>query len=142
LQSLIAPHVNMSYLRRPKKYLRRHFAASAVGLGFVEQDGLARRIQEQSTFPIAWPCVPRAFHAGFFGARGGWQAFRRPSGVGESIRERVQLLADTIYNADAMRNVIASPEFIDSCLPCSLELPAWKALDRIDVPPPAAVRGS
>jgi hypothetical protein len=142
LQGLIAPHVNMTYLRRPKKYLRRHFAASTVGLGFVEQDGLARRIQEQSTLPIAWPCVPRAFHAGFFGARGGWQAFRHPGGVGESIRDRVQRLADTIYSADAMRNAIEDAEFIDSCLPCDLELPAWKVLKRIEVPPAAAARAS
>jgi hypothetical protein len=142
LRSMIAPHVNMSYLRRPKKYLRRHFPASTVGLGFVEQDGLARRIQEQSTSPIAWPCVPRAFHSGFFGARGGWQNFIRPGGMGESIEDRVQLLADTIYSPDAMRNAVQSPEYIDSCLPCNLELPAWQGLDRIDVPPPAAARAS
>jgi hypothetical protein len=139
VQSMIAPHVNMGYLRRPKKYLRRQFPASAVGLGFVEQDGLVRRIQERSQRPIAWPCVPRAFHAGFFGARGGWQNFHPPSHLGSSIWERVQLLADTIYSPDAVRNAAQSAQCIDDCLPCNLDLPAWRGVDRIDVPAPTAV---
>jgi hypothetical protein len=139
LRSLVAPHVNLTYLRRPKKYVRRHFPASAVGLGLVEQGGLARRVQERSTFPIAWSCVPRAFHSGFFGARGSGQNFTRPSGIGESIQNRLQLSTDTIYSPDAMRNAVASPEFVD---PCNLELLAWKLLDRIYVPLPAAALAS
>jgi hypothetical protein len=144
LRSLVAPHVNMAYLRRPKKYIRRHFPASSIGLGYVEQDGLIRRIQEQSPLPIAWPCVPRAFHSGFFGARGGWHNFSHPAGAAESFRDRVQLLTDTIYSADAMRKAVVRnsgerAEFIDSCMPCSLEPPNWKILHRIDVPLPAMV---
>jgi len=147
LQSLIAPHVNMAYLRRPKRYIRRQFPASSIGLGFVEQDGLIRRIQEQSPLPIAWPCVPRAFHSGFFGARGGWHNFTQPGGAGQSIGDRVQLLTDPIFSSDAMRRAVVRnsgerPEFIDSCMPCSLELPAWKVLHRIVVPPPATVPAS
>jgi hypothetical protein len=141
LQSLVAPHVNMAYLRAPKKYIRRNFPASTIGLGYVEQDGLIRRIQERSPLPIAWPCVPRAFHSGFFGARGGWHNFTHPAGAGQSIEQRVQLLTDTIYDADAMlkavvRNSGERAEFIASCLPCSLTPPAWNVLHRIDVPPP------
>jgi len=144
LQSLVAPHVNMAYLRQPKKYIRRNFPASTIGLGYVEQDGLIRRIQERSALPIAWPCVPRAFHSGFFGARGGWHNFSHPAGAAESFRDRVQLLTDTIYSADAMRKAVVRnsgerAEFIDSCMPCSLEPPNWKILHRIDVPLPAMV---
>jgi hypothetical protein len=144
LRRLIAPHVNMAYLRAPKKYIRRHFPASTIGLGYVEQDGLIRRIQEQSPLPIAWPCVPRAFHSGFFGARGGWHNFTHPAGAGESFRDRVQLLTDTIYSAEAMREAVVRnsgerAEFIASCLPCSLEPAAWTVLHRIDVPLPAMV---
>ena len=137
LQRLVAPQVNMAYLARPKKYIRRHFPASKLSLGFVEQDGLIRRIQEQSPFPIAWPCVPRTFHAGFFGARGGWQNFNNAGGVGKSLGDRVQRVAETIYSVDAVRGAIDRPEFLDTCLPCDLELPDWRALRQIDVPLPA-----
>jgi hypothetical protein len=136
LLELIASHFNMSYLRQPKKYIRRRFPESKIGLGFVEQDGLIRRIQERSAYPIAWPCVPRAFHSGFFGARGSWQNFNRSEGSERSLNERIQLLADTIYSADAMREVIDGPEFLELCMPCPLQLPAWNELHRIPVPVP------
>jgi hypothetical protein len=142
LQRLIAPHFNMAYLSQPKKYIRRTFAASKIGLGFVEQDGLIRRIQEQSAYPIAWPCVPRAFHSGFFGARGHWQNYSRPEGIGHSLQRRVQILTDTIYSVEAMRRVIDRPEFLETCVPCSLELPHWTELHRVAVPEPAGVLSS
>jgi hypothetical protein len=132
LHGLIAPHVNMGYLRRPKKYSRRHFPASRIGLGFVEQDGLIRRIQERSALPIAWPCVPRAFHSGFYG-------YNRPRGVSGSIHERVQVLADTIYSPEAMRNAAGRPEFIETSMPCTLVVPEWSALRQIPVPMPPVV---
>jgi hypothetical protein len=44
-----------------------------------------------------------------------------------------------VYSPDAMRNVMQEPGFADSCLPCNLELPASKDLDRIDTPLPATV---
>jgi hypothetical protein len=125
VQRLIAPHVNMAYFRRPKKYLRRHFPASAVGLGFVEQDGLLRRIQEQSNVPIAYPCVPRGYDAGFYG-------YNRAGGVEGSMQDRVRRLAATIYSPDTMRSV-ASPEFIDRCMPVNLQPPHWEIQRRIDV---------
>jgi hypothetical protein len=140
LQNLVARHANMAYFRRPKKYIRRHFPGSSISLGYVEQDGLVRRIQELSALPIAWPCVPRAFHSGFFGARGGWHNFSRPDGIGESVQDRVRTLAHTIYSADAMRNALQDPEFIDTCMPCNLQTPAWKALRRIDITTAAAAQ--
>jgi hypothetical protein len=136
LQELIAPHVNISYFRRPKRYLRRCFPNSAVGLGFVEQDGLIRRIQETLPLPIAWPCVPRAFHAGYYGARGGWQHFKETAGS-RPLQARIEAVSKTIYDADAVRAVIDHSDFLESCLPSSLELPIWRSLHRIDVPFPA-----
>jgi hypothetical protein len=59
----------------------------------------------------------------------------------------VQLLSDTIYDADAMleavvRNSGERAEFIASCMPCSLQPAAWNVLHRIDVPPPATALAS
>lgn len=117
LWQLVAPHVNPSYMRRPKRYLRRHFAASQVSLGFVEQDGLLRRIQEQSRLPIAYPCLPRAFDAGFYG-------YNRPGGVEGSLRDRVRKLEQIIYEPARMR-AAAAPEFIERCVSVDLHPPAW-----------------
>lgn len=134
LSQLIAPHVNMAYFRKPKRYLRRRFPDSKVALAFVEQDGLIRRVQEASRLPIAWPCVPRAFHAGFYGARGGWQHFRGSEG---SLSERIKRVADTIYDETAVRAAIDRGEFLDSCMPSRMVLPAWSSLQRLNVPMPA-----
>lgn len=126
LQTVVAPHVNLAYFRRPKNYVRRHFPSSAVGLGFVEQDGLLRRIQEFSNHSIAYPCVPRAFDAGFYG-------YNRPGGIGGTTQDRIQGLSNTIYKADAMREVTA-PEYIGRCMPIDLEPAHWEFQRRIDVP--------
>ena len=116
----VAPHVNLSYMRNPKRYLRSRFPASQVSLGFVEQDGLLRRIQEQLDQSIAYPCLPRAFDAGFYG-------YNRPGGVEGSLASRVQQLDAIIYDRERMRGV-ASPEFADRCASISLQPPAWKSL--------------
>jgi hypothetical protein len=136
LLKLVAPHFNMAYLRQPKKYLRRYFPRSSIGLGFVEQDGLIRRIQERSPYPIAWPCVPRAFHAGFYGARGGWQHFKCPEAAGPPLADRIDLLGRTIYCADTIRRVIDHQTFLQTCIPSRLELPRWTHQHRVPVPPP------
>ena len=125
VQQLIAPHVNMAYFRRPKAYLRRHFPASTVGLGFVEQDGLLRRIQERSGIPIAYPCMPRGFDAGFYG-------YNRPGGVPGALADRVRQLASTIYSEAAMRSAV-DPQFIERCTPVDLQPRHWTAQHRIDV---------
>jgi hypothetical protein len=125
LQTLVAPHINMAYFRRPKKYLARQFPASAVGLGFVEQDGLLRRIQERAAMPIAFPCLPRCFNAGFYG-------YNRPGGLTGSVDDRVRRLACTIYSTEAMREAAAS-SFSEIYLPVSLQPRLWQAQRRIEV---------
>ncbi len=130
VQRLIAPHVNMAYFRRPKAYLRRHFPESRVGLGFVEQDGLLRRIQERSDLPIAYPCMPRGFDAGFYG-------YNRPGGVPGELAQRVRQLASTIYSEAAMRKAV-DPQFIERCAPVDLQPRHWARQRRIDIDSAAA----
>jgi hypothetical protein len=129
LQQRLAPHVNMSYMRSPKKYIRRHFPASQIGLGFVEQDGLIRRIQQQSGNPIAWPSVPRAFHAGFYG-------YNRPGEIAGALQERIATLSQTIYSSELMREASTQPQFVESSMPCELQLPPWTTLRELEVPLP------
>jgi hypothetical protein len=135
LRALVAPHVQGAYLRRPKHYLRRHFPASRVGLSFVEQDGLIRRIQESSRLPIAYPCLPRAYDAGFYG-------YNRPGGIAGPVHSRRARLGEIIYDRARLR-ALTAPEFANQCVPIDLEPPAWRVQRRIEpVPATAAVTGS
>ncbi len=129
LQALVAPHVRASYLWRPKPYLRRHFPDSRVSLKFVEQDGLIRRIQEHSGLPIAYPCLPRAYDAGFYG-------YNRPGGVPGPAHSRRAVLGDIIYDRERLR-ALSAPKFADQCVPIDLEPPAWRVQRRVE--PAAAV---
>lgn len=125
VRELIAPHVRAAYLRRPKYYLRRHFPDSQVSLSFVEQDGLIRRIQERSRLPIAYPCLPRAFDAGFYG-------YNRPGGIPGPEHSRRARLGDIIYDRERLR-ALAAPEFADQCVPINLEPPAWRVQRRVEL---------
>lgn len=124
LRQLIAPHVNPTYMRNPKRYLRRKFPTSQISLGFVEQDGLLRRIQEQSALAIAYPCLPRAFDAGYYG-------YNRPGGIEGTLQQRVQKLDGIIYDIDRMRE-LAAPEFTERCVTISLNPPSWTTQRRTE----------
>ncbi len=118
LRDLVAPHVRRAYLRRPKRYLGGEFPDSRVSLAFVEQDGLIRRIQERSRLPIAYPCLPRAYDAGFYG-------YNRPGGIAGSMHLRRLRLGEIIYDRERLR-AMAAPEFATQCVPIDLDPPAWK----------------
>ena len=129
LRTLVRPHVNPRYFARPKRYVRRHFPHSAVGLGFVEQDGLLRRIQEVSGRPIAYACVPRAFDAGFYG-------YNRPGGLTGSLPERIEGLAATIYDVERLSRA-GGTVLPGQCVPVNLEPAAWTGQRRVEVQPAA-----
>lgn len=115
LIDLVARHVSHDYLARPKAYLRRHFSASRVSLGFVEQASLLRRIQERCGRPIVYPAVPRAFHAGFYGRN-------RPGAVCGGLESKVRELNDVIYDPVAMRRVAVNERYADDSVPVNLQL--------------------
>ncbi len=127
IAGLIAPHVNLDYLSRPKNYLRRHFAGSRVSLGFVEQASLVRRIQEICARPIAYPATPRAFHAGFYGRN-------RPGGISGELRERVRRLDTMIYDRTAMRGAALSSRYADDSEPVRLDVVGGPGLRQLVLP--------
>jgi len=127
ITALIVPHVNLSYLSRPKRYLRRRFVDSNVSLGYVEQAGLLRRIQELSAHPIAYPAAPRAFHAGFYGRN-------RPGGIPGALNERVRRLDAMIYDFRAMRGAALSERYAADSEPVRLDVVGGPGLRRLEVP--------
>ncbi len=132
ISALIAPHVTRSYFSDPRAYCARIFPNSRIGAGYVEQDGLIRRIQEGqgSSRPIAYPYRPRGFHAGYFG-------YHRPGAVSGDLQERIRQVGSVIYNVEAMRAAAERPEYFLDSMPVPLETPAWQTL-RFQALPAAA----
>jgi Glycosyltransferase like family 2 len=126
ISRLIAPHIGRPYFQDASGYCARRFAASQVGAGFVEQDGLIRRIQEAegNRHPIAYPYRPRAFHAGFIG-------YHRSGRLPGKLSDRIQEVGRVIYNSETMRQVIQKPEHVADSEPVPLETPAWQSLRRL-----------
>ena len=127
IAGLIAPHVNLNYLSRPKSYLRRHFIDSRVSLGYVEQASLVRRIQEICERPIAYPATPRAFHAGFYGRN-------RPGGIAGALEERVRRLDSLIYDFSAMRGAALSERYAADSEPVPLDVVGGPGLHQFPLP--------
>ena len=123
ITQLIAPHVRREYFQDPSAYCARHFPSSQVGAGYVEQDGLIRRVQEAQgeQRPIAYPDRPRAYHAGFIG-------YHRAGRLEGSLRERIRQVGSIIYNSESMRQAIANPEHIADSIPIPLDTPPWQTL--------------
>lgn len=128
--AFIARHVQPAYLAHPKRYIRRQFQGSRVGLGYVEQAGLIRRVQERSGLPIAYPTLPRAFHAGFYGNN-------RPGGLAGVLDDRVRQLSRVIYDHTAMRGVALSENYARDSEPVCLDTGLCNPLHEVSVAPAA-----
>lgn len=96
LEAFVFPHVVNAYYDNCISYVITMFPNSIIGHSFAEQDGLIRRIQIESGLPTCYPCVPRSFHAGFYG-KGRQQRFyiadlkKRISKIGEIIFSKGQM---------------------------------------------------
>jgi hypothetical protein len=125
---LIYPHFNDNYLTNPTQYCLRHFPNSIIGRIWTEQDGLIRRILELKKMPVAFPCVPFAFHSGFYGYN------RQPEIMRKSYDEKLKLIRDICFDAVKMK-LVSEPmgeSYWKDSIPCELDL-TFDTLKRIDV---------
>ncbi|HWG76854.1 MAG TPA: hypothetical protein VN660_08680 [Steroidobacteraceae bacterium] len=122
ISTLIAPHVTRAYFADPRSYCQCTFPASRIGAGYVEQDGLIRRVQESqgNTRPIAYPYRPRGFHAGYVG-------YHRPGTIPGNLAQRIGQIGEVIYNVETMRAAAERPEFFHDSVPVPLETPPWQS---------------
>ena len=131
ISTMIAPHVTRSYFSNPRSYCLRAFPDSQVGAGYVEQDGLIRRIQaSQGSRPIAYPYRPRGFHAGYVG-------YHRPGSIPGTLQQRIRQVGEVIYNVEAMRAAAERPESFYDSMPVPLETPAWRSVRFQALPEPS-----
>jgi len=64
---LVLREAREAYYRDPVGYCRRRFPKSKIPQANAEQDGLLHRVAEDRELSTVYPCVPRAYHAGFIG---------------------------------------------------------------------------
>ena len=123
ISETIAPHVTREYFANPRRYCERHFPDSRIGAGYVEQDGLIRRLQELGgdQHPIAYPYRPRAYHGGFFG-------YHRRGALEGTLAERIRRVGEVIYNSEAMLRAAEKPEYFEDSMPVPLDTPHWTSL--------------
>jgi hypothetical protein len=126
---LIAPHYNDNYLINPTGYCLKHFPHSIIGRIWTEQDGLIRRILEQSELKVAYPCVPYAFHSGFYGYN------RQPEIMRKSYDEKLKLIQETCFDPVKMKQVSQhmGESYWKDSIPCDLTK-TFGSLKRIEAP--------
>lgn len=128
IHTYLSPHLSPHYFRNPFEYVQATFPRSILNKSMCEQDGLIRRIQEQhEDRPIAYPHVPRAFHAGFYG-------YNRPQKVTGTLSERVHRCYKTIASAEAMKLASLSPAHYADSEPVHFPIEPWQTLTRHQPP--------
>ena len=112
----ITPHVVPDYFMRIRDYCKTHFPSSVLGSDYSEQDGLIRRIIEANYLPVAFSCVPRCFHAGFFG----YHRSFAPHIKNMHIDKQVEHIKGIAFNVDQLRAVVKRENLVQDSLPCDL----------------------
>jgi hypothetical protein len=115
LRGYVLKHAAKPYYVNPRGYMIDHFPKSRIGLAYVEQDGLIRRIQEDLGMdrPIVYPFQPRAYHAGVYG-------YNRGGGITGSLQDRIKWVAKVCYDDDQVRLHAKRPEWYEDSRPIPL----------------------
>jgi len=116
----IVKHALPEYFSNPIGYCMAMFPHSRLNKIHAEQDGLIRRIIERDALHVAWPCRPRAFHAGFVGYNRAGQHLKG------SLQARCEQLRGMIADKTAL-NLRADPAWRDID-PCALTGNQWTEL--------------
>lgn len=115
LIELVRPHFNNDYLTDPDRYCLENFPHSFIGSRWTEQDGLIRRILEVNKGLVAFPHVPRGYHAGFYGYN------RQPDIIKKPYKERLALIREIVFDKEQMKHWCMNPQFVKDSEPVNLE---------------------
>lgn len=115
----VLAHTVSAYFSDPVGYCVKHFRRSRIPRANAEQDGLINRVVEQAGARVAYPTLPRAYHAGFVG-------YHRK---GEALVGSVAEQADQILAMDTARMNAAAHSYPDHQV---VDLDAWRGpVDRL-----------
>jgi hypothetical protein len=112
----VAPHHIPEYIYRQPQYVKDNFPGSPLDLNYVEQDGLIRRIVEKNNLKLAYSCVPRCFHAGFYG----YNRTQLRHVKGMTFDRQVELIRRVAFNPTELRKLVKNEEFVRDSLPVDL----------------------
>lgn len=112
----ILQHAVPEYFYGMEVYVRSKFPNSRLGAKWCDQDGLIRRLLESSGLRVAWPVVPRCFHAGWHGQN------RMGERLQGSMEMRLMQLRSIMHDGEAMNGLARQYKDI---VPCRLEGNKW-----------------
>jgi hypothetical protein len=95
LLQVLERHHNQGYYSNPLGYILKEFPDNFLKERFCEQDGLTRREMMKQGLRCAFPHVPRAYHAGFYG-------YNRVQPRPTTHLERVKKLQEVCYSKELM----------------------------------------
>lgn len=99
--------VTEDYYTNPQGFIKKHFPASRIPVGYCEQDGLIRRYIQRERKKVVFPHVPRAFHAGFYGKSRGEKL---TGNLAERINEvKFTAFDPEIMTGDSKPEILANP---------------------------------
>ena len=110
----VEPHNNEWYYKDPFDYCKKNFPHSSIGHEFAEQDGLIRRIKEQSRTLTAFAHVPRCYHAGFYGKNRG--KYKRGN-----LTEKIKRVKAVCFNDKEMRKAAQHEQYYNDSKPVNLD---------------------
>lgn len=100
----ISGHDRVEYYLDPIMYLQHHFQTTRFRNSFHEQDGLIMRLIGQQNALVAWPCVPRAWHVGFWGYH---RRDRKPMWDRSGLADKIRFLGDLLTSPEELARVSA-----------------------------------
>jgi hypothetical protein len=112
LEKYVFPHAVKDYFISNRIYCIQHFN-SFLKDKWCEQAGLIRRIQERYKLPIAYPFVPRCYHAGFYGKN-------RKGNVAGSLKNKIDKLGRIIFSQEDMKKAALHQNYYDDSKPVEL----------------------
>jgi len=115
IKEYIFPHFREEYFKDISAYCDRHFGRIDWG---TEQDGLIRRILKDSKLPVAFPHVPRCYHAG-------WYSYHRMNRMHMpyDISERVNIIRDIAFDKHKMYEINKyNKQYVRDSEPCDLNI--------------------
>lgn len=121
LTKIVLPYAKEDYYRYNTDYCIKTFPKSILRRNWCEQAGLIRRIQEVSGLRIAYPYVPRAYHAGFYGKN-------RMGIIGGTLTNKVRMIRSIIFDHSMMRKHSNQKEYYEDSKPIELKLPKYNKI--------------
>lgn len=113
----IEPDFCNEYFANQELYCVRHYPNSRLSNRYSEQDGLISRIHEKNNLHVVFSCVPRCFHAGFYG----YHRYINAKLKSLSLEDKIDLIRDTVFDPQKVFKLIINKNYIFDSLPCNLE---------------------